>query len=104
MTVIVVTSVTGKGSACAEDEGILPGDILRMVTAREKRMAYPQANVSLGGIGRPQLVTSAVFCERKLDIEYILAALASNLEVASAHPDALMLRPGVPTLLLERKL
>ena len=101
---VKVVSVSGRGSAKTGEEGFLAGDILRMVTSREKRMAYPQGNVSLGGIGRPQLVTTAVFCERKRSLDDILAALASNLDVADSHPDPMMLKPGSPTLLLERKI
>jgi len=99
---IVVSSVSGKGSAARDASGLMVGDILRMVTGREKRMSYPQTNVSLGGIGRPQLVATAFFCERKKDISEILAAIASNNIVASSHPDPLMCKPGIITMLLER--
>jgi hypothetical protein len=51
---IRITGVTGRGSATGEE--VSPGDILRGLTAREVRMVYPDKQVALGGVGRPQLV------------------------------------------------
>jgi len=102
--IIRVVSVSGKGSAKNTEETVKVGDILRAVTARVKKMSYPQQQVALGGIGRPQLATTILFCERRRDLDEILDGLASNLETADAHPDDAMRIPGIPTLLLERAL
>ena len=102
--IIRVMSVSGKGSAKNTEETIKVGDILRAITARVKKMSYPQQQVALGGIGRPQLATTIVFCERRRGLDEILDGLASNQETADAHPDDAMRVPGIPTLLLERAL
>jgi hypothetical protein len=47
--IIRVVSVSGKGSAKNTEETVKVGDILRAVTARVKKMSYPQQQVALGG-------------------------------------------------------
>jgi hypothetical protein len=98
--IISVVAVSGSGSA--DGDNVKVGDIVRAVTAREKRMAYPQGQVALGGIGRPQLVTSFVPCPVGIPLDVVLDAVSSNADTAASHPDPLMTQPGLVTLLLER--
>lgn len=93
-----------SGTASADGENIQIGDILRGVTAREKRMAYPGFQVAMGGIGKPQLVTSFIPCKRGIDLEYVLQAIGSMKTTATSHPDPAMFEEGKATLVLERPL
>ena len=97
---IVVTGISGTGSA--DGKNVQVGDILRAVTAREKRMAYPEGNVVLGGIGRPQMVTSFVPIDKNVDFGTVLEAIKSNMLTSDSSPDIAMRTPGEITMLLER--
>jgi hypothetical protein len=97
---IVITGISGTGSA--DGKNVRVGDILRAVTAREKRMAYPEGNVVLGGIGRPQMVTSFVPIDKNVDFGTVLEAIKSNILTSDSSPDPAMRTPGEVTMLLER--
>ena len=97
---IKVVGISGSGSA--DGKNVQVGDVLRGVTAREKRMAYPGSQVAMGGIGQPQLVTSFIPCKRSIELDYVLEAIGSMRTTANSHPDPAMLEEGEATLLLER--
>jgi hypothetical protein len=97
---IRIINLSGTGSA--DGSNVRIGDILRALTAREKRMVYPQGNVALGGIGRPQLVTSFLPLKKGVPLDLVLDAIMSNQEINSSSDDLNLRRPGLITLIVER--
>ncbi len=99
-----IVGISGTGSANSA-ENVKVGDMVRAITAREQHMVYPQAQVALGGIGRPQLVTTFLPIERRLDaFDKLMDGIRSNLEVSSNSDDVRLREQGRVQLVLERPL
>ena len=99
-----IVGISGTGSANSA-ENIKVGDMVRAITAREQHMVYPQAQVALGGIGRPQLVTTFLPVERRPDaFDKLMDGIRSNLEISSNSDDAGLREQGRVQLVLERPL
>lgn len=101
---IKITGIADQGSVTTSGANVQIGDVLRALTAREKRMVYPRTNVALGGIGRPQLVTSFLPLKKGVPLDLVLAAMKSNLETNPTSDDPYLRSPGEITLILERKI
>ena len=98
-----IVGITGQGSAASNGNNVRVGDIVRAVTSRAKHMVYPQAQVVLGGIGRPQLVTTFLPIERRpTALDALLDGIRSNLEVSPSSDDFGLREPGMVQLVLER--
>eukprot|EP01041_Mallomonas_annulata_P005722 gene5722-11555_t len=99
---IRIQNISGYGSA--DGTNLRIGDVIRAVTAREKKMAYPMGNVMFGGIGKPQLVTSFKPCEVYTPLQDVIDAILSHAITSSdgSHPDVTMTEPGDVTLIVER--
>ena len=66
-------------------------------------MVYPQTQVALGGVGRPQLVTAFLPIERKpTALDMLLDGILSNLEVSQNSDDMQLQSEGMVQLVLER--
>lgn len=103
--------MSGRGSVSVWDENdrdneksLKIGDILRGLTAREQKMGYPFGNVALGGIGRPQLVTTFIPVKRGDDFDMILDKIASHNDLSDSNPDPAMSLPGQVTFIVERRI
>mmetsp|Transcript_33384 Transcript_33384/g.56044 ORF Transcript_33384/g.56044 Transcript_33384/m.56044 type:complete len:204 (-) Transcript_33384:189-800(-) len=99
-----IIEISGTGSAnSGSTDNVRCGDIVRAITSREKKMVYPQAQVALGGIGRPELVTSFVPVERRPDaLDQVLNGIVSNSEISPNSDDDSLRREGKVQLILER--